>query len=799
MVRIRTKLQLIGVTVSIALSGLCTACEDTIGNPAPTPNGKTVKVDLLIGFDEAEEGYLRADASRTAAPGKNAFRLEGIPAVNTRAEATRPDALYKLEIRQYKEDGTYLNGYGPADQALGQKLTVELTEARGCQLVLVAWGQNSDRSLGSKNLAAAQAVSIDAAVINAIPADQMNAMPYVLHLKQVDVTGSGADGVISNPEGKDVRLLLKRLAARLNISWDYQVSDYTLSQILLQSIPLDYKVVAAPDEQANQTYPSLLDQYTTLRLSDEEIARGSYSCWIPANVRGVNTAATSPQYRTKTNAPIGSAYASFIAVNRADPKKKLNYRVYLGGEDYSDFNLYENTDYNYHVRFSHRGIPTDDYRVTYIDPKPASENNENFVPTANCFMVAPGSAFCFDPFMFRQDGKDIENETLSGWAASNGEGGIASVKLLWQTKENGDIGEPVMGSVNMDDPDDLSKDDHTNIVDMKKNNGDEVSALSPLTGKGQGRIYCSVAPNTTGGSGLIAAYNVKNEIIWSWHIWVTDYHPDATGNADVAWPDAKRKQKYSRSDLPGQLPVMDRNLGALAGFTTVPSTQLERFQTNGFHYQWGRKDPFRSCYSSGNITDVTVPRPNLLPVKGILSLYGPDGINYLPVDITAKTGTYRNAYQAPLVMYKSNGSNWNTGESIQRDAWGGETGHLKGIHDPCPAGWRICSIENYKPLFTDQNYNALQMSSGADPWADGGYQVVYDQTTNRSTYIRLNGYWLGINTFSYIGGVAYYWPREQGEMLRLDLKRSSPPVTNLNGTFYYKEAMPVRCIQERAE
>ena len=57
-------------------------------------------------------------------------------------------------------------------------------------------------------------------------------------------------------------------------------------------------------------------------------------------------------------------------------------------------------------------------------------------------MVAPGGAFCFDPFAYSRSGTNA-NTTLKGW--SDSEGGIAYVKLLWQTKENGDVGDPVMG------------------------------------------------------------------------------------------------------------------------------------------------------------------------------------------------------------------------------------------------------------------------------------------------------------------------------------------------------------------
>ena len=70
----------------------------------------------------------------------------------------------------------------------------------------------------------------------------MNQMPYVLHLEHVYVE----DNTIKSIEGKDVRLLLRRLATRLTLDWTYSYSGYQLKQILLQSIPLDYKVVVMP-------------------------------------------------------------------------------------------------------------------------------------------------------------------------------------------------------------------------------------------------------------------------------------------------------------------------------------------------------------------------------------------------------------------------------------------------------------------------------------------------------------------------------------------------------------------------
>ena len=72
---------------------------------------------------------------------------------------------------------------------------------------------------------------------------------------------------------------------------------------------------------------------------------------------------------------------------------------------------------------------------------------------------------------------------------------------------------------------------------------------------------------------MIAAYGADGKILWSWHVWVTDYQPDATGDATVLEPENKRKLKFTFQVSQPQLPMMDRNLGAMAGYTKVPPLQ----------------------------------------------------------------------------------------------------------------------------------------------------------------------------------------------------------------------------------
>ena len=759
-----------------------TGCEDKIDSPAVNPSeGKTVEVTFDLGFADEADGYTLS-ASPTTKSDVAGFNYALQSSKLTKGETTsiKPDKLYNLEIQQYDRSGDQIGGMSTAiaEQEIGFTLNLSLAANSDCQLVIVAWGNGNTTRLGTGNLTSAQTKSVAASTISSLqPNSQadMNKMPYVLHLEHVCVEGN----TIKSIEGKDVRLLLHRLATRLTLNWTYSYTGYGLKQILLQSIPTDYKVVAAPDKTDN-TYPSLLDQFTTIQLTAAEITAQTYSCWIPANVRGTNPAATSQTYRIKSNAPTGSSYVDFIAFNTTESKKKLSYRVYLGGSESSDFNMYGNTDYNYTVKINHTDLPINDHRVTIIDPIPASQNNENFVPTANCLMVVPGGAFCFNPYKYYIDGAISENSLLQEWCKSTK---IHSVKVLWQTKENGDVGDPILGVVN-------SSTDHTNIVDLQ--NGDSFD---------NARIYCRAASGTIGGSGVIAAYDGVNgtgNILWSWHIWVTDYSPSSTGNETILTPEYKRKQKYTYNS--NQLPMMDRNLGAFAGYTNVPSDPLGMSKANGFHYQWGRKDPFPSSYSA-KIRAELYGVDNDSPVSDMLNQYGPDGISYIVKrGTTQPSATFEEVYQHPTVFYY-----W-TGTSVfsRTNLWN-DSSNKKTVHDPCPVGWRVASRDNYKALFQSGSFsfntwvtgNAVNQSTSQ---TDGGFVLYYEsQGSGNTTYYRMTGYRPEAGLFKHIGEWGFIWTREQGSESKFgscfNVKYGSGVTmrSNMNKV----NAHTVRCIQER--
>ena len=737
--------------------------------------------------------------------GRTAFNASLLPDVITRASTDVPDQLYNLEIRQYDVNGNYLTGNDYGTVNIGTSLDVTLQASDDCQLVLVARGNGpAVTALGTKTLEQVQSMIVNSSVINAIDPSatgSMNAMPYVLHLKHVKVAVANGSAIIQSPDGSyDMRLMLKRLATRLTVMWDYSVTDYKLKQLLIQSVPLNYTIVDKPETDG--TYPSIVSQFTTLEIpvADANAAHGSYSCWVPANVRGESAAATTETQRTKANAPVGSTFFNFVAVNTTDGKKKLDYRVYIGSGPSTDFNMYRNKDYAYTVNFAHVGIPTGDNRVTYIDPIPASENNDNLVPTANCFMVEPGGSFCFDPFAFQQNGTEITNSQMTGWYGTAGTG-IKSVRLLWQTRENGDVGDPVMGIAN-------SNDDHTNIVDIKRTIDNSDINTVPANGKGQCRIYCRVAANTTGGNGVIAAYDGPNgtgNIVWSWHVWVTDYKPDTRGGEQVLEPVNKRKLLFSLNNA-SVLPMMDRNLGAMAGYVDeAPTSFVEMSKTNGFHYQWGRKDPFPSSYTTKKISVIN-NKNSSTPPEGMLNRYAADGITYVVNGGQSGTISYQTSCRQPLVFYaaSSKGPAWTNIASASFKGWD-ETD--KPVWDPCPAGWRVISRVDLAAVNQNgsslPNNNIKNYNTRND---DGGYLLYFEQLNGgHASYFRFTGYGRYMNTFEFIGDLCTIWTRNKGTDNGYN---SYAGWFNSGGTSselftiitkYQSDAHPLRCVQEKAD
>lgn len=683
--RFRDKLQIELISFLCVAAGF-TACQeyDETGR-MPQQEGKPVTVSLQLGLSDETDAYTLGPAS--SAPTKSEtsvnanvpFVAELMEQKTTKAADLKPDGLYELHIIQYTSGGNLISSvqYRQGKTDLGSHLDIQLQTSDDCQLVIIARGKdNTSPSIGG-NMTNLQSLAIPQTVFDAIPTstptqEQINKMPYVLHLPKVKITAdpnNTSNGIIQSPDGSiDTRLMLKRLAAKLNVTWNINpaltTNGYNLKEVKLCQVPQNFYILPAREEtQWGTTYPTSVAPFIEkYRLTGSSLTGvTSKEIWIPANVRGTSPQASSPIYRNKENAPEGASYME-VVIDNADKKERLYYRAYLGGKEITDFNLYENTNYDWTININNTDYQKDP-RIQLLDQTPVKSTNK--VATANCFMLPPGGNICFNPYRHTAGTNGWNDRLVTNPASSPSiTKAITQVKVLWQTKDAGTSGDLVMGYI-------IDNDHHENLVNIT-DAGNINDAL----------VHVKV-PLTQGGNAVIAAYN-GNTVLWSWHIWVTDYRPvpmnasvdnnTARANAIAAAQNATKNGMVhtyggtSWTEAAGSFykcVIMDRNLGATrAG---IQQNLLDAVRTFGLLYQGGRKDPFFST-ADGTPTET----------KTIYNGYGNE------VDIAkVSNNNYNLTIQNPLTFYK--------GLNSTSDKWGGDG--KKTIDDPCPEGWRVPSNE----------------------------------------------------------------------------------------------------------
>ena len=175
--------------------------------------------------------------------------------------------------------------------------------------------------------------------------------------------------------------------------------------------------------------------------------------------------------------------------------------------------------------------------------------------------------------------------------------------------------------------------------------GDLISSVSYFNG----RIGFTTAERFHEGNAVIAAKDASGNILWSWHIWMTD--------------NPKEQVYYN-----GAGTMMDRNLGA----TSATPGDVGAL---GLLYQWGRKDPFLGSSSISSF------------VKAESTYMWPDDVSS-----DSNTGTIEYATANPTTFIGFNGDNYDwyyTGSELTDDTRWTESSTTKSIYDPCPVGWRV--------------------------------------------------------------------------------------------------------------
>lgn len=462
----------------------------------------------------------------------------------------------------------------------------------------------------------------------------------------------------------DFTITLKSLLAKVHFWYESQEPALQVTEVRLSNIPnrvtlgdaLSQTTASGPSDitvMKSGAYPAI--------VAPE--AKKTYTWYIPQNQQGIVEENKEPKLKNNY-APANAFYISMYVDSSADGGSYV-YTVYPGGNTWNDFNV--RSSYYYKVNVTFRSAATDD-RV--------------MAAPANCFVMRTGSSIVFDPYTRTEQGGgwDYSKYVKKGDAKL----GIDRVDILWQTG------------------------DGTNFA-IGKNTG-----TSRLVYIENDKVH--VTAGNAEGNAVIAGYNKAGDIVWSWHIWVSNDDPAQLSKAvpyttyewdsDGIYVDRPRVKGKS---------VMSCNLGAL---DSEPNGAPER--TYGLWYQWGRKDPFpngREAVHSGTYAYVT---NYIIPIYDSniqqIELHSPANAGDLfqtPMTDN-EIGTIEYTLQYPchfiLASLNNNSNDWYYGHEDR--LWGGKpfeeatkkiefndnymtnTGATeKSIFDPCPAGWMTAPAE----------------------------------------------------------------------------------------------------------
>jgi hypothetical protein len=284
---------------------------------------------------------------------------------------------------------------------------------------------------------------------------------------------------------------------------------------------------------------------------------------------------------------------------------------------------------------------------------------------------------------------------------------------------------------------------------------DVINGTPTVSGSGNAAVV-SVKTNSGTQGNAVVAIKKGSDIVWSYHIWVTDY--DATDESK--W----YTNTYNTNNNGSSFVFMDRNLGATQAGTGYG-------KGTGLFYQWGRKDPFPATLAPG----ATQPGGGTFTATTTSSSKG--------------TITYTLQYPNTFITASSSPYDWYYGSSRNDTLWG-HSG-LKTIYDPCPSGWRVPKNSGMSSS-TSPWYGFTKSNSGS--WSYGynwGANAVYPAAGNR-----LNS----SGSIADVGANGRFWsasPYRNGSYITSYLGFDSNSV-NVDSNYFYSRAygLSVRCVRE---
>ena len=447
---------------------------------------------------------------------------------------------------------------------------------------------------------------------------------------------------------------LERNVAKVSISIRNSSSDVLIKSWQLRSVPSVCYYFT--NYELPETYPAV-GEFTgvdypviTPAQSLGKDTRADYMVYLPANKWGARDEVTAEEYKN-VYAPNGATYLQINAESGGQP---LIYRFYLGGNMTTDFNILPNTSYSYVFEIKSKGDAEFDSRIDEVCLRDFANTNDEL---ANCYVINPAEVDGVlrrfripvkrvDEFWGGRGYEDVPDNTLG----ANGEW---KVEILASNFDNSE----------------------GNLTFTKQTG---VGSYNASTAELQ-YFEFTVKPETKG-SAIVGIRKGAGPILWSWHLWITDYTPDEaytktpqhgvysyglTSNSGVVhrYEGALWNGEYAKRF------IMDRNLGA----TSVDGT-------GSLYFQFGRKDPLfgNGTYGSAYYTDIvsSAPEDPLSTIK--YSIQNP--LKYIYAGWQAWTigNKYNPSESDGTILWMDPHTSAKSNFSMTRN---------KSIFDPCPPGY----------------------------------------------------------------------------------------------------------------
>ncbi len=496
---------------------------------------------------------------------------------------------------------------------------------------------------------------------------------------------------------------LSRLVARVSLKWSIDPalnSHLKLTSARLCNVPQELYFTAPTDDSVFPATPTLYNGDAT----DLTVAGtpDSLVYYLPDNRRGTGTN-TGGDATGKS----GKLQATYIELTGFYNGDRVVYRLYPGADDVNDYNIVRNRDYR--MNLSVTGISTADKRVVAR------------TATSNCYLVPVASGSTVYIPVKRANQSTELGEQLpdlgSGWSSS----------VIW--RDNSSL------EIETDDTDQAY-----GIFQVKVNSEGE------------------------SGNALVCIKDGSNNILWSWHIWVTDFDPDT------------ETQVFTSGGV--NYTFMVRNLGAVND-TPGDAGSL------GLLYQWGRKDPFAGS-SAKTLNNTTLK--TLYEGGSSADPYNPLGTtpanaSAAPMDVAHNL---ENSIRNPGVFYYGSASpyDWYIGSNTDQNntLWG----TIKTVYDPCPSGWKVA------PLVAFSNWSASSSS-----WDATNLGRIYTSTTSSTvSWYPAFGYRnSGTGALMEVGTYGFYWSSEVFDTYGSGLRFSSSAVLPAAGSLR-ASGFALRCVQD---